>query len=316
MTAPGSIQLVGVSKRFGACPVLRDVSLEVEAGECVALIGHNGAGKTTLMKLVLGLTRPSAGTVSVSGRAPYAGGAKGARRDLGYLPENVAFQGGMSGRETLRFYARLKRQDLKRVDDLLDEVGLEEAARRPFRTYAKGMRQRLGLAQAMLGSPRLLVLDEPTSGLDPSLRREFYERVRDLRQNGTTTLISSHSLAEIEGRTDRIAVLREGQVVAYGSLEELRNQARVPIQIRVSVRAGSATRVATRIDAGDNVCHVNDHSIELACFVPEKMDLLRRIAAAGDEVCDVDVLSPPLDEIYRHFSAGHDAGQDDGEPRS
>jgi Cu-processing system ATP-binding protein len=306
MAATHGIMLAGVTKRFAGRAVLCDVDLRVDPGECVALIGHNGAGKTTLMKLVLGLTGPSAGTVRVWGENPRAQRTTHLRRRIGYLPENVAFQGGMSGRETLRFYARLKGEPREAVDALLEDVGIADAARRAVRTYSKGMRQRLGLAQAMLGSPRLLVLDEPTTGLDPALRQEFYERVRRMREHGTTTLISSHSLGEIQGRADRIAVLRDGCVVAFGSLEQLRAEARVPVQIRVSVQAGSGARVASRIGARESLRHVNEHYIDLACCVPEKMDLLRRIAAAGNEVEDVDVQAPPLDEIYRHFSAGED----------
>ena len=302
MTATDPVVLAGAGKRFGARCVLSDVDLSVHRGECLALIGHNGAGKTTLMKLVLGLTRPSTGSVRVWGETPAGAGARELRRRLGYLPENVAFQGGMSGRDTLRFYARLKGEPRRAADHLIEEVGLADAARRPVRTYSKGMRQRLGLAQAMLGAPGLLVLDEPTSGLDPELRREFYARVVAMREHGTTTLISSHSLGEIEGRADRIAVLRDGRLVALGSLEELRAEACVPVQIRVSVRAGSASRVVSRIGSGAQVHHVNERYIDLSCLTPEKMDVLRSIAAAGDAVRDVDVVAPPLDEIYRHFS--------------
>lgn len=305
MTA-AAITFDRVAKRYGRQRVLEDVTLSVGAGECIALIGHNGAGKTTLLKLVLGLTRPDVGRVRVLGAQPFGRAGQDFRRRLGYLPENVAFHAGMSGRETVRFYARLKGACLKSADALLDDVGLAEAARRPVRTYSKGMRQRLGLAQAMLGSPGLLVLDEPTTGLDPTLRHEFYERVRALREQGTTMLISSHSLAEIEGRTDRIAVLRRGRLVAFGSLAELRERSRATVQIRVSVAEGAAARVASRLNASERVRRINARSIDLACLAPEKMDLLRKIAAAGGEVQDVEVLAPPLDEVYRHYS-GEDA---------
>lgn len=302
MTSAAAIHLQETTKRYGRREVLHALDLQVEPGECVALIGHNGAGKTTLMKLVLGLTRPSAGVVRVSGLDPAGSAAKSLRRRLGYLPENVAFAGGISGRDTLRFYARLKGVTVREADELLDEVGLAEAARRPVRTYSKGMRQRLGLAQAALGSPRLLVLDEPATGLDPTLRGEFYQQLKRLRENGTTTLISSHSLSEIEGRTDRIAVLKNGRLAACGSLDALREQARVPVHIRISVQSGSANRVSARLGADTAVKQINDHHLDLACLVPEKMDLLRRIAAAGDEVCDVEVMAPTLDEVYRHFN--------------
>ena len=160
------ISVTSVVKNYGDKTVLRDVDLSVRSGERMVLIGHNGAGKTTLMKLMLGLTQPAAGQVRVLGNNPLTAAAV-QRRGIGYLPESVAFHSAMKGREVLAFYARLKGVAAAECHSIMVQVGLDQAADRRVSTYSKGMRQRLGLAQAMLGSPRLLFLDEPTSGLDP-----------------------------------------------------------------------------------------------------------------------------------------------------
>ncbi|MBX6323891.1 MAG: ABC transporter ATP-binding protein, partial [Rhodospirillaceae bacterium] len=169
MTA--TVALDRVDKRYGRQQAVRGVSLTLEGGRCFALVGHNGAGKTTLIKLMLGLARPSAGTVRVLGHDPLTRAGWHARAAVGYLPENVVFPPALSGLEMLRFYARLKRRPETECHALLEQVGLADAARQRIGTYSKGMRQRLGLAQALLGAPRLLLLDEPTTGLDPLLRQ-------------------------------------------------------------------------------------------------------------------------------------------------
>ncbi|MDQ7069499.1 MAG: ABC transporter ATP-binding protein, partial [Rhodobacterales bacterium] len=199
-----TLQIHNVGKTYGDLETVCDVNLTIEAGERVALLGHNGAGKTTLMRMILGLTPVSSGTIKVLGRAP---GSRAARKSIGFLPESVAFHGALTGREQLRHFARLKSVSRAGADDLLDRVGLSAAADRKIRTYSKGMRQRIGLAQALLGKPKLALLDEPTSGLDPISRHEFYDIVDDLAAGGTAILLSSHALTELETRTDRIAIM-------------------------------------------------------------------------------------------------------------
>jgi Cu-processing system ATP-binding protein len=173
-TAETTIQALGVSKRYGSQFAVRAVDLSLRAGECVALVGHNGAGKSSLIKMMLGLTTPTEGAVRLLGENPAGAAAAHLRRAVGFLPENVAFHPSMTGRETLDFYARLKGEPTARNPGLLERVGLDgAAARKRVGAYSKGMRQRLGLAQALLGRPRVLFLDEPTTGLDPALRQSF-----------------------------------------------------------------------------------------------------------------------------------------------
>jgi Cu-processing system ATP-binding protein len=297
-----AIELEGVAKRYGAVEAVRDVSFALPQGGRVALVGHNGAGKTTLMKLMLGLSRPSAGWLRVLGEDPAEGAAK-TRRRLGWLPENVTFNAVLTGREILRFFARLKGEPAASADALLERVGLGAAARRRVGTYSKGMRQRLGLAQAMLGEPRVLLLDEPTTGLDPEVRQGLYAMLAEFAGRGTTVLLSSHALEELEGRVERVVILDHGLVVADGTLDELRRLARLPVRMRLTLAGeggapdwiGAAGAELRWLDGG--------RTIELSCAPEARMALLRRAAADG-RVVDLDIAPPTLDELYAHFLRG------------
>lgn len=303
-TASNVISLQAVSKQYGSETVLRDINFEVQAGECIVLVGHNGAGKTSLMKLMLGLTRPTTGTVEILGGNPAFSAAVAQRMALGYLPESVAFYEAMTGREVLAFYASLKGSSELECKNLLELVGLSDASKRKVGTYSKGMRQRLGLAQAMLGNPQLLFLDEPTTGLDPILRQHFYELIDGLQKEGATSIISSHALNEVEARASRFIIMKEGIIVASGTLDELYQQAALPVRLQLSVAAGEAPSVAERLGSEVNIGKVNNQSISLSCFKEEKMPLIRHISSLGDVVHDMQIMPPRLDEIYSHFMNG------------
>ncbi len=299
MTA--TVELDHVVKRYGKVQAVRDVSFDLPEGETIALVGHNGAGKTTLLKLMLGLIRPTGGRIRVLGDDPSAG-EFAARRRLGYLPESVSFNTGLTGRETLAFYARLKREPLRDALVLLERVGLTHAADRRVGTYSKGMRQRLGLAQALLGAPRVLLLDEPTTGLDPALRQSFYEIVQDLSTGGSTVLLSSHALTELEERAGRVIIMNQGVKVADGTLDDLRRVARLPTRIRLRLSDGGLSRVADWLGpVGGDWRRINGHMVEIDARPEEKIAILRRATSEGESVEDLDVFPPTLDELYAHF---------------
>jgi len=201
---------------------VRGVSFEVREGEIFGLLGPNGAGKTTTLKVMMGLISPTGGAVRIMGR-PCS--EPSARADVGFLPENPYFHEYLTPRELLDFYGRLgglaapKLQ--RRRDALIEQVGLAEAANRPLKKFSKGMLQRIGLAQALIGEPKLLVLDEPMSGLDPIGRKFVADLIADLNRRGTTILFSSHILSDVERLCHRVVILNRGVVVAEGRLADL-----------------------------------------------------------------------------------------------
>ncbi|MBN8969976.1 MAG: ABC transporter ATP-binding protein [Rhizobiales bacterium] len=307
MTATVSIQKV--DKSYGRIRALREVSFDLSPGRICALVGHNGAGKTTLIKLMLGLIRPSGGAIRVLGEDPAAGEFS-ARRMLGYLPENVAFNAALTGRETLSFYARLKQLKPATASPLLDRVGLGDAADRRVGTYSKGMRQRLGLAQALLGRPRILLLDEPTTGLDPALRQTFYDILHELRDDGATVLISSHALSELEGRAEHVLIMNRGILVAQGTLGELRRLSQLPIRVSFDLADGDDDRMPEWL-ANGAAPGANSHSGDHVVLVPddEKKMALLRLAANDPRVRNIEVVTPTLDDLYAHFLRAREAAE-------
>lgn len=206
----------------GAFRAVHDLSLEVKAGEVYGLIGPNGSGKSTTMKVILGLLKPTQGTTSIFG-VPST--EVSSRHSVGFLPENPYFYKHLTGRETLHFYGSLcgmRGAKLKsRADEMLALTGLEDAATRRVGGYSKGMLQRLGLAQALIHEPRLLVLDEPTAGVDPAGSRKIRDLIIEFRARGITVLVTSHLLEQMQEVCDRVGIMAHGHMVREGRLEDL-----------------------------------------------------------------------------------------------
>jgi len=294
-----ALVLTGVTKHFGAVRAVDGVDLAVQRGELFGLIGHNGAGKSTLIKLMLGLLKPSAGTIAIDG-TPVTGRAfRDVRRRIGWLPENVVLYDNLSGHETLRYFAKLKGAAAAECAPLLERVGLAHAAARPVREYSKGMRQRLGFAQALLGRPAVLFLDEPTTGLDPAAIRDFYATLAELRAQGTTVVVTSHILAELQERVDRLALLAAGRVRAVGSVQNLRERIALPLRVTLRARAGAQAALREAL-APLPLAGERWHEAELQAQLPRsaKMPLLAAIAALPGAAEDVQLHEPSLEDVY------------------
>jgi ABC-2 type transport system ATP-binding protein len=229
MAAPPALSVQGLEKRYGAVEALAGIDLDVAEGELVGLLGPNGAGKSTLVKIACGLVHPSKGTARISGGAPTS---TAARRNLGYLAELFRFPGWYSADELLELHQRLAGSagGAPERAELLELVGLTDAAERGIETMSKGMQQRLGIAQALVGSPRLLLLDEPTSALDPAGRRTVRTLLGELRTRGVAVLLNSHLLTEVELVCDRVAIISRGRLVAHGTPDELSRTRGVEIE--------------------------------------------------------------------------------------
>ena len=222
MKSGSAVDIDSVSRTFGSVKAVDGLSLALAPGEIVGFLGTNGAGKTTTIKMITGLLRPDGGKISVFGGDP-AGTL--VRERIGYMPEVATYYPYLNARELLSFYGGICGLDAKtvreRTDELLDAVGLADAAKRPLKTYSKGMLQRAGIAQALLNDPDLLVLDEPFTGLDPLARIHFRELLLDLKRRGKTVFFSSHELGETELLCDRVAIMKKGHCVYRGPVKDL-----------------------------------------------------------------------------------------------
>ncbi len=316
------IRYSGFTKRFGAVVAVRELDLAVEPGETVAVIGPNGSGKTTTLKAALGLVRPSAGVVRVAGHDATREGRL-ARARLGYLPQRLTFPEGSTAREALALFARIRGADPGAIGRLLDRVGLAEAAERAADTFSGGMRQRLGLAIALLGAPSALILDEPTAALDPSGSLMVRDLVETIRAEGTTVLLSSHDLAEVSVLSDRVAIFVAGRLAALGSLEELvreqglRTQLRVECPARVGAdraaaedrlageecSAGAPALAAAIVRAGGRRVRWDDGVVRCETEPGREAMVLEAVRQAGVAVSGIAVQSPGLEEVYRAVTA-------------
>lgn len=302
---PGAPVIVarGVRKHYGPIHAVDGVDLEVRSGELFGLIGHNGAGKSTMFKMMLGLIPLTAGEIRIDGAPVPGSDFRAVRRKVGYLPENVVLYDNLTGAETLDFFARLKGVSPANNAALLERVGLMHAARRRVREYSKGMRQRLGFAQALLGKPRILFLDEPTTGLDPEAIRGFYAILRQLKSEGVTMVITSHILAEIQERVDRLAIMAAGKVQATGTVQALREQMDLPLWFDVRVAAEdfeSVRNVLAGLPVG--AVEARDGHIAVQCARDAKMTVIAALATLNGKVHDLTVREPSLEDVFFGFS--------------
>ncbi len=270
---PAALAARGLSKRYGQTEALRGVDIEVGEGELVGLLGPNGAGKSTLVKIACGLVRQTSGSAEICG---VPAGSHAARASLGYLAELFRFPGWATADEVLTLHQRLGGSSggAPERTELLDLVGLLEARSRRVDEMSKGMQQRLGIAQALVGSPRLLLLDEPTSALDPAGRRTVRALLESLRDRGVSVLLNSHLLSEVELVCDRVVIIDRGEVVAAGSPSDLARPSGVEIETGDGLRTFPG---AARADAPG---------------------LVAELVAAGEEIYGVRVVTATLEEVY------------------
>jgi ABC-2 type transport system ATP-binding protein len=270
---PAALAVSGLAKRYGSVEALGGVDLVVGEGELVGLLGPNGAGKSTLVKIACGLVRPSAGRADVCGARA---GSREARASVGYLAEFFRFPGWTSADELLELHQRLTGSAAGEREraELLDLVGLGDARHRRVEAMSKGMQQRLGIAQALVASPRLLLLDEPTSALDPVGRRTVRRLLEELRRRGVSVLLNSHLLSEVELVCDRVTILLQGKVVAAGTPAELARPRGVEIETNGGTRAYP--------DAGRD-------------DIPR---LIAELVRGGQDVFGARVLTSTLEEVY------------------
>jgi Cu-processing system ATP-binding protein len=293
------VQVQGVSRYYGSVRAVDGVDLQIGQGEMYALIGHNGAGKTTLFKMMLGLIPHTSGEILIGGEAVRGRNFRAVRRMIGYLPEDLALYENLTGLETLVFFSRLKGAPPEACPAVLERVGLQAAADRRVREYSKGMRQRLGFAQALLGKPQILFLDEPTNGLDPDAIRGFYAILHELRATGVTIVLSSHILAEIQQRVDRLAIMVNGRIRALGTVQALREQLDLPVRFTISVALGRGAEVCGALERLPlSQLERQGDTLLLQCRRELRLNVFESLAALQDSLLDVQMHEPSLEDVF------------------
>jgi ABC-2 type transport system ATP-binding protein len=299
------VATTGLTRRFGPVTALDRLTVELPNAGVIGLVGPNGSGKSTLIRILLGLIRPSAGTATVLG-SPVASPAAYAAR-VGVLVESPAFLPGLSARTNLVSLARLRRLPLARVDAVLVQVGLVGRDREPVRRFSLGMKQRLGIAAALLPDPELLILDEPTNGLDPAGIVEIRELLRGLGRDGRTVIVSSHQLSEIEAVCDYLVVIRFGELVFAGPMTQMMRRTREHIDITAEHPADTGHLEAALVAGGWSVSAVDD-ILRVVADASRAADLNRAATAAGVTLSRLVVAQDSLEEIFLEMT-----GRLDGE---
>ncbi len=305
MTATSNpVQTTGLTKRYGNVRAVESLDLTVRAGEVYGFLGPNGAGKTTTLRMLLGLIRPTAGSVRLFGQPP---GPRFLDR-VGALIEGPAFYPYLSGRQNLSVLASRAGVKGTRVDQVLETVELSGRSGDRYKTYSLGMKQRLGLAAALLKDPELLILDEPTNGLDPAGITDMRVTIRRLAEGGTTVLLSSHLLAEVQQTCDRVGVIFEGRLVADTSVAELREGGSLRVSaepLRLAEAAVADLIGADRVSAGADALTIDVPREDAA-------KVNAALVTAGAQVSELRWAEPDLESLFFDLTGGNHVGQPQG----
>lgn len=307
-----AVLLEKLQKRYGDTEAVKDVSLQIEPGEIYGLLGPNGAGKTTTLRCLCTLSKPDAGKIEISGGISVIDQPKQARRRLGYVAQEVALDKVLTGRELLQLQAALYHLPQKlipqRIDTVIDRLGLQEWADKKTGSYSGGLRKRLDLAAGLVHQPDILVLDEPTVGLDIESRSTFWSILRQLRDEGTTILITSHYLEEVDALSDRLAIIDRGVVIAQGTPSELKDDVggdRITLRLREFSPQPEAEQAQLLLNALNCVQEVIINEAQgnsLNLVVASQSDALTQVQQALNEqglpIFGISQSRPSLDDVY------------------
>ncbi len=294
------VKVRGLTKRYGSFTAIGGVSLDVEAGECFALLGPNGSGKTTTLKCLAGLAIPGAGEVRIHGIDPFQNG-RAARALLSYLPQRVAFNENLTAGEILAFYCRLRGVALERAAVVLEQLGLGGLQNKTVSEFSGGMVQRLGIAVALLPEVPLLLLDEPGTGLDPESAIRLREILRSLNRAGKTIVFSSHVLADVELLADRAAVLVSGSLAAIESVGRLENGFRAAAHLHIHLRNPDPRFVDAALHAGAAQALLTRDVLAVSCAPDVRLPVLEALERKGADIERFFTGEPSLEEIYLRY---------------
>ncbi len=310
------LKVSGLTRRFGNIVAVNDLSFEIRAGEVLAFLGPNGSGKSTTVSMILGLIRPTAGSVELYGHDVQKH-PEVVSKSAGAIIENPAFYPYLSGRDNLRAFGKaLGNVSDARVDELLELVRMNERAGDRYKTYSLGMKQRLGIALTLLQNPGLIILDEPTNGLDPAGQREIRDFIPELARNGHAVLLASHLLNEVEHVSDRVIIIRRGEMVRQGRVRELTQKGGV-IEVRVEPREVTpAVETIRRIGGVTNIQPGDEDGDIIVSAEPQVgRDINRALAGVGIWAAAVSPRANTLENIFLELTEGSSPGEQETGPR-
>lgn len=291
------VEIKNVGKTYGKKEVIKEISMEVFQGEIVALLGHNGAGKSTLIKMLTGLITKSKGSIKIFGEeiSPFQ---KQGKNHFSYLPEIMSLFPHLTAKETLHFFASLQKIPEKREDEVLELVGLTEFKNEKVGSFSKGMTQRIGFAIALLPKAPILILDEPTTGLDSYWSIQFKKMMRYLNDEGTTILFASHILSEVEDLADRVGIMSEGDIIALGTIPELKQE--VSDEVQIKALFSKEIRVIDLHNELQAEVTKQKNSYFISCKQHEKMKVLKKLHNMN-HLLDFEVKEMSLEDIYQRI---------------
>jgi len=297
------VEIDGLIKRFNGFEAVSGLDLKVERGDIYGFLGPNGAGKTTTIRVMIGLMKPDKGSIKIGG-LDVDEERSDIRKNIGYLPERVSFYGNLTVSENLEFLCKVKGCSLGTVDVLLKDFKLEDQRNKKCRNLSKGMTQRLGIAQTLIGDPDLLVLDEPTAGLDPNVRRWVKKKILDLKGSGKTIFLSSHVLSEVQELCDRVGILNEGKMLAEDDVGTLGSKLSLKDRLEFNIQP-----LKKSLELVQNLEFVERSRIEgnklvFYCGTNKKMDIIQKFLDEDMDITDFSVKEPDLEEVFVRLTAG------------
>lgn len=296
------IEVKNLTKKFNSFKAVDNLSLNVKKGEIFGFLGPNGAGKTTTIKSILGLISHDTGVIKINGKNLYKNYKK-VKNELGYLPELVSFYNNLTALQNLEFYAELKNTDKRQCPKLLQDMGLGDSANKKVGEFSKGMKQRLGMARAMLGNPSLLILDEPASGLDPRGVKLVRDKIKELNDQGVTLFISSHILSEIQAVCTQVGIIKKGVLVAHDSVKSLSEKSQVKPKVFVEVKEmDEKIKKSVEKIKGTSDIKIRGKVIEASCEPELKSKIITEITNAGGDIVNFWTKEASLEDVFMKYT--------------
>ena len=298
-----AIEIQDLQKSYDGNKALNGLDLNIEEGEIYGFLGPNGAGKTTAIKIILGLIKPDEGEISVLGKDALED-SMSVRSSIGYLPEKLEMYGDLTVMENLRFLCELKGCPDEDIGNLLKGFEMDDWGDKKIRSLSKGMLQRIGFLQTMIGDPDVYILDEPTSGLDPRVRRWVKDKIIELKEEGKTIFLSSHVLSEVQELCDRVGFIREGEIIGEGDVDTFFDD--LNMFPKLELKLDNPVKAFKMIEGVDFIerPRLVDDQLTLYCEEKRKMDVIKLLLDEGFEIDDFSVKNPDLEEVFVRLTEG------------